>query len=159
MADPIERDIIEQSTGLLGSSIELLHTAFGSALTLLLTLVGFKYQGSATTLFREHSLVISLFIVDVLVYVVAFVNEATRTTNSSATSLAPTNKRATHDRHIFYPYYTTGDRKFFLFIPCLLAEFVWNKIKMLMLVMEYFVTICSTQHFLKNHGFSGFIMA
>ncbi|GMN50437.1 hypothetical protein TIFTF001_019598 [Ficus carica] len=75
-----------QSIGPLGSSIELLHTAFGSALTLLLTLVGFKYQGSATTLFREHSLLISLFIVDVLVYVVAVVNEVIRATSNTSTT-------------------------------------------------------------------------
>lgn len=51
---------------------------------MLLTLVGFKYQGSATNLFKDHSLSTSLFIADIIVYVIAFMKNASSSTTSTS---------------------------------------------------------------------------
>ncbi|KAF3440029.1 hypothetical protein FNV43_RR18307 [Rhamnella rubrinervis] len=64
MADTEARS---QQGNQLGSSKEL-HTSFGFIIGLMVSLVGVKYLRSGTTLFKEHSIVVSIFIMFVIVY-------------------------------------------------------------------------------------------
>ncbi|EXB37101.1 hypothetical protein L484_020894 [Morus notabilis] len=64
--------IIEQRQQLEYSSKDF-QTAFSFIIGLLLALVGVKYQGSGTTLFRENRLIVSLFIMTVCLYAMALV--------------------------------------------------------------------------------------
>lgn len=110
--------------------MELLHTAFGSTVTLLLTLVGFKYQGSATTLFREHSFVISLFIIDILVYIIAFVNvvaiRSTSTSSSTTTSSSENSNTILTYKHIFLTSGAVGCELLLFILVTLVRWFVIN---------------------------------
>ncbi|GMN69475.1 hypothetical protein TIFTF001_038540 [Ficus carica] len=68
-----------------------LHTAFGFIIGLLLTLVGVKYQGSGTTLFRQNRQIVSLFILTISLYATALVKTtlASRNDNHQSSNSYP----------------------------------------------------------------------
>ncbi|KAF3440030.1 hypothetical protein FNV43_RR18308 [Rhamnella rubrinervis] len=87
MADTEARS---QKGNQLGSSKEL-HTSFGFIIGLMVTLAGVKYLGTGTTPFKEHSLVVSIFIMFVLVYGIALMRMTLDDDDDRNSNSAPTN--------------------------------------------------------------------